>query len=187
MVPDYGFVFALTSAGPDANGLLLQVIFSEILEALVPSFEAANKLHAKGVYEGTYEAESDSITLVVDDGPGLLVTNFSVNGISNVIDSVGQLMGATTSDQTSLRLYPTNLIAGKQMVWQGVYDTLSKAEVLEGNAQLFFQQGTCQSWSEIALLSYGLEPLDHFVLTANDRGKNVAVDAKAWRTIMSRT
>ena len=186
LVPDYDFVFGLTSAGPDTNSGVVNVLFSKVLTALVPAFEAANKAQAKEVYEGTYTSGSDSITLKVDDGPGLLVTKFKVNGVSTVIDGVGALFGATAPGQTELRLYPTDLTAGNQTAWQGVYDTLPAAEVAKENKLLFFADGTCQSWSELALQSYGTVPLDQFVFTADEQGKNVRINARAWRTVMTR-
>jgi hypothetical protein len=185
-VPDYGLVFALTSAGPDTSEGAIQVILSQVMTALIPALEDANKAHAKNVYAGTYIADADHITLAVDDGPGLVVTNFSVNGVDTVIDGVGALMGAAGPGQTTLRLYPTDLTAGKQTAWQAVYNTLPAAEAAAEDALLFFAQGSCQTWSGIALQSYGLRPFDQFIFTADERGKNVAVDARAWRSVMSR-
>ena len=188
LVPDYNFTLALASAGPvsDTNSGVVQGILSEILTALVPALDAANKAQAKEVYAGTYTTGDDSITLAVDDGGGLLVTNFSVNGVDNVVDAVGEAMGAVGPGQTTLRLYPTNLVAGAQTAWQGVYDTTPAAVAAKENALFFFADATCQSWSEIALMSYGVVPFDQFIFTADENGKNIAVNARAWRTVMSR-
>ena len=124
----------------------------------------------------------------MDEGPGLLVTNFSVNGVDTVIDGVGEAMGAAGPGQTRLRLYPTNLQSGTSSAWQGVYDTLPGQAAAAEDALLFFSQGSCQSWSELSLLSYGMRPLDQFILTADGTtGKNVAVDARAWRTVLTRS
>lgn len=179
-------MFALTSAGPDTNEGLIQGLLSQIMTALIPALDAANKAHATAAYAGTYAAGSDSVTLAVDDGPGLRVTDFRINGVDTVIDGIGALMGAAGPGQTTLRLYPTDLAAGAQMAWQGVYDTLPQAEVAGEDALLFFAQGSCQTWSEIALQSYGLRPFDQFVFTADGAGRNVAVDARAWRSVMRR-
>ena len=113
-----------------------------------------------------------------------MVTNFSVNGVSTVIDGVGALFGASQPGQTTLRLYPTGLTAGKQTLWQAVYDTTPPAVAAQEDALLFFAQGSCQTWSEMALQSYGLRPFDQFIFTADKSGKNVAVDARAWRSVL---
>ncbi|GAB7355283.1 hypothetical protein MBLNU459_g5823t2 [Dothideomycetes sp. NU459] len=56
----------------------------------------------------------------------------------------------------------------------------------EEDGMLFFAQGTCQSWATLSVESYGRRPLDQFVLTMGNDGVNVEVDARAWRTVMSR-
>ena len=186
LVPDYDFVFTLTSAGPETSSGTVNGILSGVLVALIPAFEAANKAQARERYAGTYTDGLNSITLAVDDGPGLLVRKFTVNDVDTVIDAVGEVMGAAPG-QTILRLYPTDLTAGAQTAWQGVYDTIPTAAAAKENAQLFFADATCQSWSEVTLYSYGLVPLDQFILTSDGDGRNVAVDARAWRTDMKRT
>lgn len=113
--------------------------------------------------------------LAVDSGPGLLVKNFSINGVDDVVDAVG-------GGPTTLRLYPTNLIEGNRRVWQGVYDSLSNAEAKEDDNLLFFAEGSCQTWSVIGLETYGLRALDQFVLEIDGEGRGVGLDARAWRT-----
>lgn len=185
LVPDYDLVFVILSAGPDTSSGVVQVMLSQIVEALIPAIDAAAKTQAKEIYAGTYTATSNAtITLSVDSGPGLLASNFSVNGI-DVVEALGSLAGVDPG-VTTLRLYPTDLKAGKQTAWQGVYNYLAPAETAAVDDLLFFQQGSCQSWSELALESYGLRALDQFVFTMGDNGTNVEVDARAWRTVMSR-
>lgn len=186
LVPDYDLVFTLVSAGPDTSSSVVEALLSQVLVALVPSLEAANKAQAKEVYAGTYAAGTDTITLAVDDGPGLLVTKLSINGVDDIVGAIGQTMGAAGPGQTTLRLYPTDLTAGSETAWQGVYETMTPAEVAKDDALFFFADATCQSWSEITVLSYGLVPVDQFIFTAGEAGKNVAVNARAWRTVMMR-
>lgn len=75
---------------------------------------------------------------------------------------------------------------GSETAWQGVYETMTPAQVAKDGALFFFADATCQSWSEITVLSYGLVPVDQFVFTADEKGKNVAVNARAWITVMTR-
>lgn len=188
LVPDYNFTLALTSAGPvtNTNSGVVQGILSEILTALIPALEAVNQAQAREIYAGTYTAGNDSITLAVDNGGGLLVANFTVNGVDNVVDAVGEAMGAAGPGQTTLRLYPTDLTGGAQAAWQGVYDTTPAALVAKESGMFFFADATCQSWASISLLSYGLVPFDQFIFTSDENGKNLAVNARAWRTVMTR-
>lgn len=127
------------------------------MTALIPALKAANKAQAKEVYAGTYTAGIDSITLAVDNEPGLFVTKFSVNGV--------KFMGAAGPGRTTLRLYPAELTAGNQTAWQGVYHTLPAADVAGEDALLFIAHGSCQTWSGIALQSHRLRPVDQFIFT----------------------
>lgn len=85
-----------------------------------------------------------------------------------------------------LRLYLTNLINWNQTAWQGVYDMLSPAGVIEDDAQSFFANAACQSWAELSIRSYGMVLIDQPILTTDEEGKNVAVHARAWRRTMYR-
>ncbi|KAF2171447.1 hypothetical protein M409DRAFT_50885 [Zasmidium cellare ATCC 36951] len=187
LVPDYDLIFAVTSAGPDTSEGIVQVLLSQVLDVLIPALDSTNKAQAKERYAGTYTSGNDSITLSVYSGPGLLVQNFTVNGVNTIISNIGQtIFGASGPGQTTLRLYPTNLVHGKERTWQGVYDVLSEDEAEEEDALLFFEQGSCQTWSEISLFSYGLRALDQFVLIEGEEGRGVGVDARAWRTVLRR-
>lgn len=171
LMPDYGLVFTLVSAGPDTSSSVVEALLSQVLVALVPALEAANKAQAKELYAGTYTAGTDRITLAIDSKSGLLVMNFSVNGVDDVVGAIGEAMGAAGLGQTTLRLYPTDLMVGSQTAWQGVYNTLTPAETVKDDASFFFADATCQSWTEMTVLSYGLVPVDQFILTEGGGGR----------------
>ena len=52
------------------------------------------------------------------------------------------------------------------------------------NAQLFFVQGSCTSWSSIDEVLYGEVGLDEFVFEVDERGVASCVTARAWRETM---
>ncbi|KAK3669603.1 hypothetical protein LTR78_010541 [Recurvomyces mirabilis] len=179
LVPDYDFAFALTSAGSETGSGTVEAASSQVLDAIVPALEAANKAAAKERFAGTYSAGGNRITLPVDEEPGLLVTKFSVNGVESVIDAVGEFTANASPGQTELRLYPTDLAEGATMAWQGVFDSIP-ADVAEVENQAFFwADATCQSWSELTTNSYGLAPLDQFLLTAT-----VMAMGGMWRSLL---
>lgn len=43
LVPDYDLVFALTSAGEETSGGLVQVLLSMVMKVLIPAIEQANR------------------------------------------------------------------------------------------------------------------------------------------------
>jgi hypothetical protein len=54
------------------------------------------------------------------------------------------------------------------------------------DSQLFFPQGSCQTWFLIDSQTYGLEALDHFIVTSDENGQAVAIEPKAWRVKLVR-
>ncbi|EXJ70281.1 uncharacterized protein A1O5_06349 [Cladophialophora psammophila CBS 110553] len=191
LVPDYDLVVAVNLAGPDSSIATIQAVFSTLVQSLLPGVDQVAKDEASRKYAGTYtsssspssssRASNSSITLSADEY-GLVVSAFSANGV-NVLGA----SGASASANTTVRLYPSNLAAGNQSAWRAVYQTLSTAELDAFDAQLFFPQGSCQSWTGVDLLTYGFEALDYFVFTADQNGVVVQVEPKAWRVVMNRT
>ncbi len=191
LVPDYDLVLAMNVAGPDGTIGVIQVIFSALVQTLMPVVDQIGKSQASQKFSGTFAAAAaaaakqnsslSSLALSVDDKfGGLLVSNFSANGV-DVAKGFSALNGYDPAQEpTTIRLYPTNLKQGNESAWRAVY-TIGTAD-----AQLFFPQGSCQTWTEIDLTTYGLEALDYFVLTENESGKVVAVEPKAWRLVLER-
>ncbi|KAH0840866.1 beta-lactamase [Fonsecaea pedrosoi] len=199
LVPDYDLVVAINLAGPESSIAAIQVIFSMLVQALVPGVAEVGRSDAELKYAGTYTSSSSSsagsnanatstITLSVDDY-GLVVSDFVARGIDVRSPDTGYaaLAGSSDNTTTTIRLYPTNLAAGNQTAWRAVYQTSSAAELAAFDAELFFPGGSCQSWTAVDLQTYGFEALDYFVLTADSDGVVVRVEPRAWRLVMDRT
>lgn len=187
LVPDYDIVIAFNMAGPAANGGIIYGVLTQIIGPLLQAVDAAAREEATERYVGTYnDAAADStITLSTDDGPGLLVSNFTVRG-ADVLTAYAQLPLVQTTI-ADLRLYPTNLIAGNKTEWRGVYDTYTAKEAAAANAQLFFADGSCQSWSAIDNTIYGLKSLDEFVFESGPNGIVETITPTAWRVALKRS
>lgn len=189
VVPDYDLVIAVNMAGPQASQGILFALVTQLVWALVPAIEAAGKAEAKVKYAGTYHASTagkvtGTITLAIDDGPGLVVSDYTSNG-HGILKEWPQLVPG--SDVPSARMYPTNLQAGDQMAWRAVYDFYPGNGYAAADSQLFFPQGSCETWSELDLTSYGLRSLDDFVFTFDAQGnQTTAVTARALRSTMER-
>ena len=171
-------------AGPAANGGIIYGVLTQIIGPLLQAVDAAAREEATARYVGTYNnaAADSTITFSIDDGPGLLVSNFTVRG-ADVLTAYAQLVQTTIAD---LRLYPTNLIAGNKTEWRGVYDTYTAKEAAAANAQLFFADGSCQSWSAIDNAIYGLKSLDEFVFESGPNGMVETVTLTAWRVALNK-
>ncbi|KAI1611749.1 beta-lactamase/transpeptidase-like protein [Exophiala viscosa] len=184
LVPDYDLVFAINMAGPDNSLTAIQILLSSVATALVPAVDDVAKATAAQKYSGTYVAAGmSSITFAVDDG-GLFVSAFTANG-ADVLVGYAAMEGADTGN-TSIRLYPTGLSSGNESAWRAVYNPNSAEELADVDAQLFFPQGSCQSWSEMDLTTYGLQALDYFVFTEHANDTVTTVAPRAWRLVLNR-
>jgi hypothetical protein len=183
LVPDYDLVIAINLAGGLHSSLPeIEVIFSTLVKTLIPAIDQAAKRDASLQYSGTYVSGThSSVKLSVDDG-GVLVTNFSVNGV----DVAAGLAANADVASTSIRLYPAGIRSGNQSSWRAVFSTESLEELALFDSQLFFPQGSCQTWFLIDSQTYGLEALDHFIVTSDENGQAVAIEPKAWRVKLVR-
>lgn len=117
LVPDYDLVIALNLSGGRDSGLgTMEVIFSTLVSALIPAVDQAIKQEASIQYSGIFVAGSNSsMKLSVDNG-GLLVSNFSINGV-DVAAGLAAAVGATTA---TIRIQTTGLLSGNEISWRAV-------------------------------------------------------------------
>lgn len=185
LIPDYDLAVAVNLVGPDSSPAAIQILFSQVVQALLPVVDEIAKDEAAQKYTGMYTSGTNStITLSVDEY-GLLVSNFSANGID--VASGYAAIAASSSGNTTIRLYPSNLFSGNRTAWQAIYETSTAEELASFDAQLFFPQGSCQSWTEVDLSTYGYQALDYFMFEEGKGGVVERVEAKAWRLVMERT
>lgn len=185
LVPDYDLVLAMNIAGPNSDTATSLGMFSQLVEALIPVVDQIGKSEASEKFAGFYSASPNStLELSVDDF-GLLVSNFTANGV-DVAKEYSALNQAGDAE-TTIRLYPTNLQAGNESAWRAVYTIGTPEDAAAADAQLFFPEGSCQTWLRLDRVTYGLESIDYFVFTEDDSGKNTVVQPKAWRLSFART
>jgi hypothetical protein len=154
----------------------------------------AGKAEARKKYVGDYQAISRgnvtaTISLSLDDGPGLKLTNWTPYGkdiLREYLSLAVDFRGSQTL-KVSARMYPTNLRAGNKVAWRAVFDVVNADGSAEDTSQLFFIGGNCLSWASIDLTIYGLNGLDDFVFELDDRGSRaVSVTSRALRNSMRR-
>ncbi|GJC90680.1 beta-lactamase-like protein ARB_00930 [Colletotrichum liriopes] len=167
VIPDYDLVVSILTAGAEATDSFqfpAQVI-SPVIEALIPALEQANKESAKVAFAGTYadEETKSTLTLSIDDGPGLSLTKYTVRGV-NVLANIPNY-GLSPSRKTfnvSGRVYPTNIREGDQWSWRAVYKNHDEPDV---DDKLFYPEGGCQTWGLIDRKTYNYLALDDFAVT----------------------
>ncbi|KAL9471077.1 hypothetical protein ACSS6W_009018 [Trichoderma asperelloides] len=175
LIPDYDLVMVALVGGPEVSGATTYQLIGEASTALLPVVEEAGKAKAHTEYAGTYTDPStnSSLTLSLDDGPGLSVTKWQVRGV-NVIET--PLLGESPAIPPRVRLYPSNLSTGNQTAWRVLFDG-SADEAAAEDALYPWDQFSCSSWSTLDKLVYEFQAQDLFIfgMTEEDRGDSKAI------------
>ncbi|KAF5025719.1 hypothetical protein F66182_2186 [Fusarium sp. NRRL 66182] len=177
LIPDYNLTVTLLTAGPnnETTGGLLQLLLSNIAKELLPAIEEAGKDEAEQKYAGTYsDVESNStLTLSVDDEPGLSITDWTVRGVD--IASTYLSFGLppvfpTPPGQVRFRLYPTDLESDSETSWRMMYTAGTEEEAEEGASLFAWPDANCNTWASLDRIVYQLLAHDHFVFTESGSG-----------------
>lgn len=181
IIPEYNIALTINAAGGQAN-TAVSTLFPQIVKPLVAYADKLAQQQAAKQYAGTYKTPvanaTNYMTLAVDDGPGLAITDLTMNGVP-VLRSLAA-MQKIPFERLSARLYPTDpdsLGTGKE-VWRILIDRKNKDK---GFAEL-----QCASWNLGDAFRYVTEPLDTVIFT---QGAHVAksIELLGWRVQLDRT
>ena len=185
LVPDYGLVFAILTAGPGSSGDMVAELASQITEAILPAFEKATKHQALHNYAGSYRSSGGAaMELSIDDGPGLVVNKLTNKGIDMIHIWASLRSFPAQPGNFSLRLFPTNLSDGSRFGWRAVLH--SAPTLMDPPPRLFYPRNDCVTWLRMDGEVYGHNALDDFVLTLDEKGVAVVVESRGLRQKMVR-
>ncbi|KFZ01464.1 hypothetical protein V501_09984 [Pseudogymnoascus sp. VKM F-4519 (FW-2642)] len=174
LLPDFGIGITYLSAGDDT--LAVKDVINDIVVAIgVPAFEKAAKEEAANIYAGTYQraGSNDTLVIAVDANPGLLVTQFLINGT----DAAKGFLAA--GDQ--IRLTPSGLVS-KGGARVGLRSVLTRKPIPEG---AFVRN--CVDWFSVGGTPIGGVSMDEFVAKVNGDGtRALEIEARGWRVSYSR-
>ncbi|OGM48014.1 alkaline D-peptidase [Aspergillus bombycis] len=174
LVPDYNVGFTVLAAdsvsAPDLNAHA-DIIGDVILPALMKT--AVKQAGAR--FGGEYTASSglnSSITVSVDELPGMFIESFVSNG-TDFREILASLIGIEDPEALSIRLYPTGLVSetksgGSRVAFRAVLQ--DKNELADAGTP------TCVSWMDVDKLTYQGRALDSFVFEIDGGGKAVGVE-----------
>ena len=196
LVPDYQIVIVVALAGGAAStNAALSLIESQVVSTIMPAIEVAGKAEATENFAGLYQSSTSGVNarleLSIDSGPGLVVTNWTRDGRDLLAEAPLFDPLLSPGQGLEVRLYPTSLRTTDdvqtQSAWRAIFSSLtSETAAQKENEALFFVDGSCQTWSEIGLITYGLVGIDDFVFTIDAGGKAVSVNDRALRTVLAR-
>ncbi|KAK5074778.1 hypothetical protein LTS08_005653 [Lithohypha guttulata] len=203
LLPDYDAGFTILTAGM-RTASVSRILADIAATAFVPAFESAAREEASTRFTGEFAfsgpnaagngTDTFEIVLSIDDGPGLLVANYSINGVD--MRTAFAALARTTANNTQLRLYPSGLTApGEQgTVLQGYrmirYNPNSMAPTPDGAV---FSSPRCQEWFNIggytSRMGYGAQGgLDEFAMVVGEGGEGVAqgLVVKTWDKVLAK-
>ncbi|KAK8048906.1 hypothetical protein PG994_010636 [Apiospora phragmitis] len=191
LVPDYGMVASILTAGFEAGSAAVFRLCSDAVRHLLPALEKAGKAEARATMAGTYAdpATNSTMTLAVDEtGPGLRVTDWVVRGVdvnanyANYANMDGRFVEGV---DTPCRLYPRGLKAGssgggpQQLVsWRAHWDT--------GTPQQNAELDSGYVWAELDRVIYKFNTLDDVVASVGEDGAARGLDLRGFRVQLRR-
>ncbi|KAK6812578.1 hypothetical protein RU639_011752 [Aspergillus parasiticus] len=174
LVPDYNVGFTVLAAdsvsAPDLN------VHADIIgDVILPALMKTAVKQAGSRFGGQYTTSSglnSSITVSVDELPGMFVEKFVSNG-TDFRETLAALIGVEDPKALSIRLYPTGLVSetesgGSRLAFRAVLQ--DKNELADADTP------TCVSWMDVDKFKYRGRALDSFVFEVDAAGNSVGVE-----------
>lgn len=146
-----------------------------------PAAEAAAKAKSKNAFSGTFAAKdrNSSITLTVDGGPGVAITNWVSNSTN--------FLGGIFAPYSDFRLYPTELTStGSDGLTYYIYHLNSLQNGGEPFTQDFWSVFN-NEWIMLDTLDYNNLATDAFTIGFDKNGVVQSVRCQALRVDMVRS
>ncbi|KAK2801506.1 hypothetical protein FQN50_007722 [Emmonsiellopsis sp. PD_5] len=175
LVPEYNLGVSLISAGADASAIVA-LLLDNVQGTLIPLLEDLAREQATEIYAGDYQSNkadnaSATISLVVDDGPGLKVSKWT-NRDKNMLRSFYEgIFGRSKSDdgikEVDARFYPL----GVDDRWRIVFtepeggDEGGQGKGKGNNGEIYnaLRGRACLSWMKVDNFRYGKIAVDEVV------------------------
>lgn len=180
IIPEYDIALTIHVAGGRPPSAAIELL-GLVTKQLVAYADQLARSQAAEKYAGTYKMiggnSISTITLKADDGPGLAITNITINN-APVLQSLAVMQG-TSPENFSARLYatdPDTLGTGEES-WRMLLDQKAKDR---GFAEL-----NCAGWIVGDPYRYAGEPLDTFVFHMQ-AGRAVSLEMPGWLVKLDR-
>ncbi|KAF1955277.1 beta-lactamase/transpeptidase-like protein [Byssothecium circinans] len=181
LIPEYDITITMNVAGNEATPAL-QELLPTVIKPLVAYADKEARRQALAKYAGTYRSTTNSnstLTLTLDDGPGLKISALSMNG-APVIAGLATLQGKPAAS-ASAHMYPYDVDAWKEgkQVWRLQLD----GPMETGND---WADMNCASWVFGDPGRYVGNALDVVEVKVDGEGKAQEVYLVGWRSGLKR-
>ncbi|KAL9949725.1 hypothetical protein ACHAQF_001655 [Verticillium nonalfalfae] len=167
-LPAYGVGLSINTAGQEAFTAVRDLL-DIVIRTLIPTLESVTRSQAEATYGGTYASETGSLTLVVDDGPGLKIEEWMV-GNGSVLDAWLKFPGREDLSSVDARAYPVG-IDDRWLVYFEGHSSRNKTGI-------FAKQ--CETWIAQDGLRFAGLPIDEIDFKFED-GRVVSVTSPGLR------
>lgn len=180
IIPEYNISLTINAAGGRANNAV-STLFPLIVKPLVAYADKLAQEQVAEKYAGVYRSiasdTTKTLTLTIDNGPGLAITDLVMNGVP-VLPSLAAMQNIPY-ESLSARLYPSDAdaLGTENEVWRMLIDRKDKKEE--------FAELQCISWNWGDAFRYVTEPLDTVIFTRNAYG-TMTVELLGWRVKLDR-
>lgn len=183
LIPDFdmGFSILTASEGTElADSQVVYLIADMIAESILPALDEIAKIQAQENFAGHYAASylNSSLTITVDDQPGLRVTNW----ISNDTDLLAIIGGSGSSADVDFRIQPNQLytIGSNEVGFTGWWQVVPTS-VFTGPFSV-----KCLGWSAVDAAVYGNVGVEDYVFKVHETGKATELRLRALRVELER-
>ncbi|KAI9883364.1 MAG: hypothetical protein M1823_004876 [Watsoniomyces obsoletus] len=194
LVPDYGLVITILTAGAARLDKLAELV----IKHMFPAVDQAARDQAQAQYAGVYTstaADNSTVSFAVDDGPGLNVERWIVNGV-DYVELLGSMPGQTPlvgagPTQPSIRLYPTGLVSngngtsGSKVSFRALVEQIPAGNTTATKESALFD--ICLTWFGFDGLLHGSVALDEVVFELGPTGRTESVDLRGWRQVLTKS
>lgn len=174
--PDHEIGFSVLVAGQSSTAATW-AIGDLILNIIIPGLDGVAKEEAEARFAGRHTSGNDSLTVSVDSGPGLKLSEWYNNG-KNMLESLSILRSGQVVKDIDVRLYPTGLVTEHQISFRSVISGLP-SPIGPPNGPL---TSACSTWVLVGSTVYGSVALDEFGFGFED-GK-ASVSPRVLRTVL---
>ncbi|KAI0012456.1 beta-lactamase/transpeptidase-like protein [Xylariaceae sp. FL0662B] len=189
IIPDFNVGISILLAGDVPGNAGFALAADTIGEALLPAVDEAARTQAGDLYSGQYvapdNAVNSSMTITIDDLPGLGISQWYSNG-TNFAYIATVLQMQYTPVTPRIRLYPSGIEGptadgGKRVAFKAIFED---ADVARNENKMFSTE--CGNWVTIESVIYGAAAMDELIFNFDPSGKVVSVTSPALRITLNK-
>lgn len=174
IIPELNVGLSVLAAGDESNDAVMELL-DIVIPAVVSSLDQLARQQTEEMYAGEYRGADETaarLSLVVDDGPGLKIKQWTNLGKS-MLDFLASYKG-TTIEELDARLYPV----GEERVWRLGLETMKRP-----TPSIF--SDACMTWLSVDRMRYAKQPVDQFRFHSED-GVARSVENKGLRANLTK-